>query len=91
MRTICNYHFHTLDQREVQCYKSDVTVAQLATLMEVVGTLGSATSSVTCNSCNTVVHKRTSILTFEGLSTTFEASTNVYFTFVIKLNVIMVI
>ena len=28
-----------------------------------------------------VVHKRTSILTFEGLSTTFEASTNVYFTY----------
>ena len=39
-----------------------------------------------------VVHKRMSILTFKGLSTTFEASTNVYFTyFVIKLNVIMVI
>ena len=36
-----------------------------------------------------LVHKRTSILTFEGLSTTFEASTNVYF--IIKLNVIMVI
>ena len=28
-----------------------------------------------------LVHKRTSILTFEGLSTTFEASTNVYFTY----------
>ena len=27
------------------------------------------------------MHKRTSILTFEGLSTTFEASTNVYFTY----------
>ena len=27
----------------------------------------------------TLVHKRMSILTFEGLSTTFEASTNVYF------------
>ena len=39
-----------------------------------------------------LVHKRTSILTFEGLSTTFEASTNVYFTyFCHKINVIMVI
>ena len=28
-----------------------------------------------------LVHKRTSILTFEGLSTTFEASTNVNFTY----------
>ena len=28
-----------------------------------------------------VVHKRMSILTFEGLPTTFEASTNVYFTY----------
>ena len=27
-----------------------------------------------------VVHKRMSILTSEGLSTTFEASTNIYFT-----------
>ena len=42
-----------------------------------------------------LMHKRTSILTFEGLSTTFEASTNVYFTYfrhkIIKLNIIMVI
>ena len=28
-----------------------------------------------------VVHKRMSILTFEGLSTTFKALTNVYFTY----------
>ena len=28
-----------------------------------------------------LVHKRMSISTFEGLSTTFEASTNVYFTY----------
>ena len=38
-----------------------------------------------CTYVRTLVHKRMSILTFEGLSTTFEASTNVYFTFVIKL------
>ena len=31
------------------------------------------------NSHHKLVHKRMSILTFEGLSTTFEASTNVYF------------
>ena len=28
-----------------------------------------------------IVHKRMPILTFEGLSTTFEGSTNVYFTY----------
>ena len=28
-----------------------------------------------------LVHKRMSILTFEGLSATFKASTNVYFTY----------
>ena len=39
-----------------------------------------------------VVHKRMSILTFEGLSKTFEASTNVYFTyFVIKLYIIVML
>ena len=39
-----------------------------------------------------LVHKRMSILTFEGLSKTFEASTNVYFTYcVIKLYIILIL
>ena len=33
------------------------------------------------NNVCTLVHKRMSILTFEDLSKTFEASTNVYFTY----------
>ena len=49
-------------------------------------TQGSLTSKETACSralicVSLLVHKRTSILTFEGLSTTFEASTNVYFTY----------
>ena len=31
--------------------------------------------------CLSLVHKRMLILTFKGLSTTFEASTNIYFTY----------
>ena len=39
-----------------------------------------------------LMHKRMSILNFEGLSNTFEASVNIYFTyFVIKLYIIMIL